>query len=425
MGTQMLQRRGTAAEWAAANPILGEGEIGVEEDTERLKIGDGVTHWADLAIYYPSKQEQDTLYVDIAGDTMVGDLNVGNGVTAATRTVRVNGPAGFSKLIDFQTGGLSRWKAMVSNVAEAGANAGSDFILRAFSDAGANLGDAMKIIRATSQVIFAGRVDAATFYEANQRVYSPNNPQVIPNPFAVIDALGDILVGSGPDAVVRLPKGANNTTLSIDGAGNLGWVAGVDVTTKVSKAGDAMTGELKMDNTVGVRLRGQAGDNAEDIVIFKNAGATALLLRKADRATKVPLDAARIDGTSLYDNGNRVYSVSNPPPVSGMSVLGGATSVSPTSAGATGITFTAPASGRVTIRGASFPASPAAMSTQVSIDNTNFYQIANRTALSSAGYFPNSYGQVTFVGLTPGGSYTVYYKDTSSSGSSFTYSVEG
>ena len=41
-------RRGTAAEWAAANPILAEGELGTELDTDLFKIGDGATPWAGL-----------------------------------------------------------------------------------------------------------------------------------------------------------------------------------------------------------------------------------------------------------------------------------------------------------------------------------------------------------------------------------------
>lgn len=45
---QILFRRGTAAQWAAANPVLALGEPGEETDTNVLKIGDGVTAWASL-----------------------------------------------------------------------------------------------------------------------------------------------------------------------------------------------------------------------------------------------------------------------------------------------------------------------------------------------------------------------------------------
>lgn len=41
-------RRGSAAEWLAANPVLAAGELGVETGTWRLKLGDGETAWEDL-----------------------------------------------------------------------------------------------------------------------------------------------------------------------------------------------------------------------------------------------------------------------------------------------------------------------------------------------------------------------------------------
>jgi hypothetical protein len=42
-------RRGTAAEWTAANPVLAVAEPGYETDTGKFKIGDGVTAWNALA----------------------------------------------------------------------------------------------------------------------------------------------------------------------------------------------------------------------------------------------------------------------------------------------------------------------------------------------------------------------------------------
>ncbi len=44
----MQQRRGTAAQWTTANPVLNAGEIGYESDTNKFKIGDGDNHWDDL-----------------------------------------------------------------------------------------------------------------------------------------------------------------------------------------------------------------------------------------------------------------------------------------------------------------------------------------------------------------------------------------
>lgn len=42
-------RRGTAAEWTSANPVLAAGEMGIETDTQRSKFGDGTTAWTSLA----------------------------------------------------------------------------------------------------------------------------------------------------------------------------------------------------------------------------------------------------------------------------------------------------------------------------------------------------------------------------------------
>jgi hypothetical protein len=42
-----LLRGGNAADWAAVNPILRAREPGVEVDTGRMKIGNGIDHWLD------------------------------------------------------------------------------------------------------------------------------------------------------------------------------------------------------------------------------------------------------------------------------------------------------------------------------------------------------------------------------------------
>lgn len=41
-------RRDTAANWTSANPTLAQGELGVETDTDKIKVGDGSTAWTSL-----------------------------------------------------------------------------------------------------------------------------------------------------------------------------------------------------------------------------------------------------------------------------------------------------------------------------------------------------------------------------------------
>lgn len=56
-------RRGTASEWTSANPTLATGEVGLETDTSKLKIGDGSTAWNSLG------------YLDTASYNDLGDLS--------------------------------------------------------------------------------------------------------------------------------------------------------------------------------------------------------------------------------------------------------------------------------------------------------------------------------------------------------------
>lgn len=51
---QLKCRHDTAANWTAKNPVLLDGELGVETDTTFFKIGDGDTAWTSLK-YVTSK----------------------------------------------------------------------------------------------------------------------------------------------------------------------------------------------------------------------------------------------------------------------------------------------------------------------------------------------------------------------------------
>lgn len=46
--TRIQNRRATAAEWTATNPVLADGEIGVERNTGKFKLGNGATAWNAL-----------------------------------------------------------------------------------------------------------------------------------------------------------------------------------------------------------------------------------------------------------------------------------------------------------------------------------------------------------------------------------------
>ena len=81
MAVNILLRRGTAAEWTSANPILLEGEVGVETDTKKLKVGDGLTVWASLPYITLTPAAAATLYAPLANPTFTGTVSLDTGVS--------------------------------------------------------------------------------------------------------------------------------------------------------------------------------------------------------------------------------------------------------------------------------------------------------------------------------------------------------
>lgn len=49
LNMRIIMRNDTAENWATKNPTLSKGEFGVENDTNKFKIGDGATAWKELA----------------------------------------------------------------------------------------------------------------------------------------------------------------------------------------------------------------------------------------------------------------------------------------------------------------------------------------------------------------------------------------
>lgn len=59
-----------------------------------------------------------------------------------------------------QVGGLNRWVSGATNTAESGANAGSNWFLQRYSDAGVELGVAISVTRSTGEIVLGGTTRA-------------------------------------------------------------------------------------------------------------------------------------------------------------------------------------------------------------------------------------------------------------------------
>ena len=82
MADRIQIRRDTASNWTSANPVLADGEIGWERDTNQFKVGNGTTAWNSLS------------YGGIKGDTGPQGEQGDPGPTGATGATGPTGPAG-------------------------------------------------------------------------------------------------------------------------------------------------------------------------------------------------------------------------------------------------------------------------------------------------------------------------------------------
>jgi collagen type VII alpha len=91
MTARLQNRRDTAANWTANNPTLAAGEIGLETDTAKYKMGDGTTAWNSLAYAYTAGASGATGPTGPIGAT--GPTGV-TGITGPTGPVGATGPTG-------------------------------------------------------------------------------------------------------------------------------------------------------------------------------------------------------------------------------------------------------------------------------------------------------------------------------------------
>jgi len=72
LGASIIQiRRDVASAWSTSNPILAQGEIGLETDTSKIKFGNGTNVWNDLPYYTTSPTVNTDTYINAtcaAGD---------------------------------------------------------------------------------------------------------------------------------------------------------------------------------------------------------------------------------------------------------------------------------------------------------------------------------------------------------------------
>lgn len=96
MAARIQLRRDTAANWTSSNPTLTQGEVGIETDTGKFKIGTGSTAWTSLKYasggatgggvddcFYENAQTVNSSYSISSGKNAMstGPITIASGVT--------------------------------------------------------------------------------------------------------------------------------------------------------------------------------------------------------------------------------------------------------------------------------------------------------------------------------------------------------
>lgn len=149
-GVTILLRNDTASNWTTENPVLSKGELGIEIDTNKFKIGDGVKTWAQLGYAGTVVAASATNgHITIDGvDTTVYTLPTGGSAIGGVKTtasgagtVKINS-AGTMELNTSGATAATYTKVTVNNkgVVTAGANLAAsdipDITLSKVTDAG-------------------------------------------------------------------------------------------------------------------------------------------------------------------------------------------------------------------------------------------------------------------------------------------------
>jgi hypothetical protein len=123
MSTKIQLRRDTASNWTNANPILAQGEAGLELVTNRVKYGDGSTPWTSLAyassINYADLQNKPAL----TGFSVITAPASGGGSLTLSNTTFTFTPASLDSITSNQIKAALQFNPIQLNSLSIGANA--------------------------------------------------------------------------------------------------------------------------------------------------------------------------------------------------------------------------------------------------------------------------------------------------------------
>lgn len=280
-------RRGTAAQWTTANPILAVAEMGLETDTKKFKFGDGSTAWNALAYYISVVEAHTHPSAEISDSTAVGRSVL---TAASASAARAAIGAGTSNVVIGTSAADAKAGNWFPSFAEVTGTIGtSQLPPLAINDTFAPVSEAAMLALTAQRGDVAIRTDNGKTY-----ILSTDSPGTLAD-WKQITAVGDVSSVAGRTGAVVLAKGdvglanvdntsdankpvSSATQTALNAKANL---ASPTFTGTVSGITKAMVGLSLVDNTADsakpVSTAQQTAINAKENTI--TAGTTAQYFR--------------------------------------------------------------------------------------------------------------------------------------------------
>ena len=137
----------TSTRWELIANATAESGSNAGSDFELRRYSDAA---ADLGLVMAVTRSTGDITFNVGG----GTSNFTNDIIAPF--VQINRSAGASKQLLFRTSGATRWTVGTNAAPESGSNAGTNFEIRRYTDAGADLGLIMATTRSTGDITFNG-----------------------------------------------------------------------------------------------------------------------------------------------------------------------------------------------------------------------------------------------------------------------------
>jgi len=287
MAVQLQLRRGSASQWTAANTLLAQGELGLETDTGKLKIGDGSTVWTSLSYYTAGSAAVTSVngYTGVVVLTASDISGLGTIATQAANNVTITGGSitGITDLAvaDGGTGASTASGARTNLGLVIGTDVlapnGSAASLTSFPTLNQNTTGTASNVTGTVAVANGGTgATTAAGALSNLGAYAASNPSGYTSNTGTVTSVAALTLGTtGTDVSSTVANGTTTPVITLNiptaSATNRGVLSAADWTTFNSKGSGTVT-SVGMTTPTGLTVTGSPVTTSGTLALSMTAG---------------------------------------------------------------------------------------------------------------------------------------------------------